>query len=202
MENGKWKIIYFEKIDSTQKYLLENLDKFKLPVCIWSEFQTAGVGTRNRKWIGKKGNLFFSFASYLDEFKFIRKESLSIYFAYVLFDVLREYKENLIIKWPNDIYILEEKPKKVAGILVNIKKDIFVCGIGVNTKFNPFIKNEYESGCLGIDEKNDKILNSFLNNLEKYSWEEVFYNYKLIFEKSKKIFNTRGELDYNGFLKG
>jgi len=198
----KWEIIYFEKIDSTQKYLLENLDKFTLPVCIWSEFQTAGVGTRNRKWIGKKGNLFFSFAVYLDEFKFIPKESLSIYFAYVLFEVLRKYKKNLIIKWPNDIYILEESPKKIAGILVNIKKDICVCGIGVNTKFNPFIKKEYESGCLGIDEKNDKILNSFLDNLKKYSWNEVFRNYKFIFEKSKKIFNIRGELDYNGFLKG
>jgi len=55
---------------------------------------------------------------------------------------------------------------------------------------------------LGIDEKNDKILNSFLDNLKKYSWDEVFRNYKLIFEKSKKIFNIRGELDYNGFLKG
>jgi BirA family biotin operon repressor/biotin-[acetyl-CoA-carboxylase] ligase len=56
--------IYFDKIDSTQKYLVEKIKLKELspPICIWSEYQTNGIGSRGNSWIGKKGNLFFSFA--------------------------------------------------------------------------------------------------------------------------------------------
>ena len=204
MENEKWKIIYFEKIDSTQKYLLENLDKFKLPICIWSEFQTSGIGTKNRKWKGKKGNLFFSFAVSLSEFKFVPMQSLSVYFSYILFEILKQYKDNLIIKWPNDIYILEDRPKKIAGILINIKKNTIICGIGVNTQLNPNVKVEkYESGCLCVKGKNDKILKEFLFNISnKQSWEEIFNKYKNVFGKSKKIFNINAKLNNDATIKG
>jgi len=204
MENEKWKIIYFEEINSTQQYLLENLEKLKLPVCIWSEFQTNGVGTKNRKWKGKKGNLFFSFAVSLNEFKFVPMQSLSVYFSYILFEILKQYKDNLIIKWPNDIYILEDKPKKIAGILINIKKNTIICGIGINTQFDPNVKVEkYESGCLCVKGKNDKILKEFLFKINnKPSWEEIFNKYKNIFEESRKIFNINAKLNNDATIKG
>ncbi len=203
-EYGIWNINYFEIIDSTQKYLLNKIEKKDLNYyCVWSEIQTNGIGTKNKKWIGKKGNLFFSFAVNLNEFNFVPMQSLSVYFSYLMYKVLIKYKKNLTIKWPNDIYLLENRPKKIAGILTNIKKNKIVCGIGVNTKINPNIAYEYESGCLDIDIKNDKILKDFLKQvLAKPGWEDIIKDYKCIFNKSKHIFYIDAEINNDATLKG
>ena len=203
MKNEKWKIDYFNEISSTQQYLLERVEKEDLNYyCVWSENQTDGIGTKGRSWKGERGNLFFSFVVNLDEFNFIPIQSLSVYFSFLMFEVLKKYKKNLIIKWPNDIYILENEPKKVVGILANIKKGKIVCGIGVNTKINPNIKAEYKSGCLDMDIKNDKILKEFLYFInQKPKWETVFKEYKKIFNKSKNIFDIKNDLNNDATLK-
>ena len=203
MKNGKWKIDYFEEIDSTQKYLLDKIKENDLNYfCVWSEFQTEGIGTKNNKWIGKKGNLFFSFVVNLNEFNFVPMHSLSVYFSYLLYEILIKYRQNLIIKWPNDIYIINKKPKKIAGVLVNIKRKKIICGIGVNTKHSVNLEGEYESGSLDIDIKNDKILQDFLNSvLKKPSWEYIFNKYEKVFEKSKEFFYGNVKLNKDATLK-
>ncbi len=200
----KWKIDYFTQIDSTQKYLLKKIEKEDLNYyCIWSDYQTSGIGTKGRNWKGKKGNLFLSFVVDLKEFDFIPIQSLSIYFSFLVFEILKKYQSNLIIKWPNDIYILNNEPKKIAGILVNVKKKKIICGIGINTKFAPEIDSEYKSGCLDIDIKNDKIVKEILAAVEKKErWENIFYKYQKIFNKSKRIFNIQKSLNKDGSLKG
>ncbi len=199
----KWQIEYFNEISSTQKYLLKKIEEENLNYyCVWSEYQTDGIGTKNNKWIGKKGNLFFSFAVDLDEFKFVPVQSLSVYFSYLMYEELIKHRQNLIIKWPNDIYILKNTPKKVAGILVNIKRKKIVCGIGVNTKHAVALVGGYESESLDIDIKNDKILQDFLNSvLKKHSWEYVFRHYETIFQKSKMYFNINAELNNDATIK-
>ena len=126
VENGKLQIIYFEKIDSTQKYLIEKIKNNFLipPVCIWSEMQTDGIGSRNNKWIGKKGNLFFSFALEQAKLKEVPLESLSIYFGWIFKKTLNKLGSKAVMKWPNDIYLIKEKPKKIGGIITNIAKEI------------------------------------------------------------------------------
>ena len=102
-----WKIEYFDEIDSTQKYLLKKIEKENLNYyCVWSEYQTDGIGTKGRKWNGKKGNIFISFVIDLNEFNFIPLQSLSVYYSFLTYKVLKKYKNNLIIKWPNDIFLL------------------------------------------------------------------------------------------------
>jgi len=203
MKNGKWKIEYFNAISSTQKYLLDRIEKEDLNnYCIWSENQTDGIGTKNRKWKGKSGNIFLSFCVSLKEYDFVPMQSLSVYFSFLLYDVLVRYKDNLIIKWPNDIYLIEESPKKVAGILTNVKKGKIICGIGINTKYAPEIQGEYKAGCLDIKIKNDKIVKEILEAVsDKKSWKKVFLEYKKIFEKSKKIFEIKNDLNYDATLK-
>ena len=203
MKNEKWIIKYFNEISSTQKYLLDRIEKEDLNYyCIWSELQTDGIGTKNNKWVGEKGNLFFSFVVDLDEFDFIPLQSLSVYFSFLMFKVLKKYKSNLIIKWPNDIYLLENTPKKIAGVLVNIKQKKIICGIGINTKHKVNLKSEYEAGCLELNIKNGKILKDFLDLLlEKPCWESVFLEYKEIFEKYKKVFNIQAKLNNDATLK-
>ena len=200
----KWKIEYFNEIDSTQKYLIEKVKKEDLNhYCIWSEFQTDGIGTHQREWIGKRGNLFFSFVIDVNEFDFIPMQSLSIYFSFLMYKVLEKYNNKLTIKWPNDLYILDEIPKKVGGVLVNIIKKKIICGIGVNTKHNVNLDTEYKSGSLDIDIKNDKILKNFLVLVDKkILWEDVFKEYKGIFEKNKSIFGIKKNLNNDATLKG
>ena len=203
MKNKKWRIEYFDEIDSTQKYLLKKIEDQNLNYyCVWSEYQSDGIGTKGRKWKGESGNIFLSFCVDLKEFDFVPMQSLSVYFSFIVYKVLVKYKQNLIIKWPNDIYLIEETPKKVAGVLTNIKKGKIICGIGINTKHAPEITGEYKAGCLDIKIKNDKIVKEILEAvLNKKSWKKVFWEYKKIFEKSKKIFEIKNDLNYDATLK-
>ena len=57
------KIIRLNEVNSTQSYLKEYIQKngYNNPLCVTSKIQTAGFGSRGNSWIGKEGNLFFSF---------------------------------------------------------------------------------------------------------------------------------------------
>ncbi len=203
MKNGKWKIEYFNEINSTQQYLLKRIEKEDLNYyCVWSENQTDGIGTKYRKWKGKKGNLYFSFCIDLNEFNFVPMQSLSVYFSFLVYKTLIKYRQDLTIKWPNDIYLIEQESKKISGILTNIKKSKIICGIGINTKYTPEIDGEYKAGCLDINIKNDKILEEFLNEVsKKHKWQDVFKEYKKIFAKSKEIFGIKFDLNNDATLK-
>jgi BirA family biotin operon repressor/biotin-[acetyl-CoA-carboxylase] ligase len=193
IKDDLWNIIYFDEIDSTQKFLLNNLDKFSFPVCIWSEYQTNGIGSRGNKWLGERGNLFFSFAI-KNNFQ-VPTQSLSIFFAYVMKKTIEKFGINLLMKWPNDLYT--QNLKKVCGVLTNLKNDILVVGIGLNTKKSP----DKEFDGLEIRIKNDKILKSFLENIYKYSWNDIIKEYKIEFIKTKNLFDIEGFLQEDGSLK-
>jgi BirA family biotin operon repressor/biotin-[acetyl-CoA-carboxylase] ligase len=200
MENGKLQIIYFEEIDSTQKYLIEKIknEKFIPPVCVWSELQTDGIGSKNNKWIGKKGNLFFSCAFEKDKFEDIPLQSLSIYFGWIFKKTLNELGSKAVMKWPNDIYLIDKKPLKIGGVITNLIKNKIICGIGLNTKFTP--SNEF--GSLDIEIKNDKILKRFFSNLEKrISWNSVINEFNPEFEKYKRLFFIDAILAEDGSLQ-
>ncbi len=187
----KMKFLYFKEIDSTQKYLLENLKELDAPLCVWSECQKNGIGSRGNKWIGKCGNLFFSFVDFLENYKDVPIQSLSIYFGWIMKKTLNDFGSEVVLKWPNDLYL----NKKIGGVLTNIKKDKVICGIGINTKFAP---KEFER--LDIEIKNDKILKAFFKNLEKISFKEAIKEYKQEFELTKKKFNINGILCDDGAI--
>jgi len=188
------RFIFLKEIDSTQKYLLSLLKENKItpPVCIWSDYQTNGIGSRGNRWIGEKGNLFFSFAFKKKEFDFVPVESLSIYFGWIIKKVLNNFGSKVLLKWPNDLYL----KKKVGGVITQITGNNLVCGIGINTFFAP-----EGFDCLDIKIKNDKILESFFEEIEKkIPFEEVITEYKKEFEISKKRFNIKGSLSEDGAL--
>jgi BirA family biotin operon repressor/biotin-[acetyl-CoA-carboxylase] ligase len=169
----------------------------KIPVCVWSEKQTAGIGSKNNKWEGVRGNLFFSFAYEIDFFPKTPMESYSLYFGWIFKKTLNSLGSKAIMKWPNDIYLIEEKPKKIGGVITNIRKNALICGIGLNTKRNP----SEEFGRLDIDAKNDKILTAFFKELEKKpKFEDIIFSYKKEFEKTKKFFYEGAFLDDDGAL--
>lgn len=168
---------YFKSIDSTQVYVkqLDSENKAKNGTVVFSEVQTAGIGTHSRKWYTGKGkNLAFTFVLYpnCNVRNFER-------FTYMLAETMLEtiqilYHINLQIKIPNDIVY---QGKKMGGILTEsisygeVVKKIFV-GIGFNVNQEEFpgnlseiatsLKREFHG-----EYDREKILTKFLELFEE-----------------------------------
>ena len=178
-----------ESVDSTQTYLLNALKEgsLKSPVCVTALRQESGKGSRGNSWSGLEGNLFFSFAiarSTLPED--LRLESSSIYFTYLLKDLLAEMGSNVWLKWPNDFYLQEVK---IGGAITNLYRDELVCGIGLNTKVAP-----EGFSALDIEIENDQLLKRYFEILKKPpKWKQIFSKYEVEFVKSRSYFTHSGE---------
>ncbi|ABV67851.1 biotin--[acetyl-CoA-carboxylase] ligase [Aliarcobacter butzleri] len=180
------KIIRLDEVDSTHKYLKEYISKneYTNPLCIVTDLQTQGIGSRGNSWIGKKGNLFFSFALDINSLpKNLPLQSTSIYFTYILKNILKNLGSQVWIKWPNDFYI---ENKKIGGTITSMSKNQIFCGIGLNLLD---VEKEYEKLDIKIDV--DEVLKNYFFEIEKkISWKQIFSDFKIEFEKSKKFQTT------------
>ncbi len=132
MYNRKMKIIRLNEVNSTHTYLKEYIQTngYVEPLCIVTDYQTNGIGSRGNSWTGKKGNLFFSFVISIDELpEDLPIQTISIYVSYILKSILKNLGSNVWIKWPNDFYI---NNKKIGGTITNMSKNLVYCGIGLN----------------------------------------------------------------------
>ena len=176
-------------VDSTQRYLLDALKEGSLtsPVCVTTARQESGKGSRGNSWSGLDGNLFFSFAIDRNVLPSdLKLESSSIYFTYILKELLAEMGSSLWLKWPNDFYLDE---KKIGGAITNLYKEHLVCGIGLNTRVSPegFSK-------LDIEIENETILKHYFDILKNPpTWKQVFSNYEVEFVKSRSFFTHSGD---------
>ena len=183
-------ILYLKEIGSTQTHLKEliKLKKIEPPFAVIADIQTDGVGSRDNRWNSLKGNLFLSFAITLNDLaKDLKLESASIYFAYILKDLLNELNSEVWLKWPNDFYIND---KKIRGMITNIVDESLVCGVGINLLAKPdgFAK-------LDIDVKVDELVQKYFKKIEKkISWKQVFSKYELEFDKNKNYFTHYNNL--------
>jgi len=133
-----------------------------------------------------EGNLFLSFAVSLDELpKDLKLESASIYFSWLLKDVLTNLNSSLWLKWPNDFYL---EGAKIGGMITNIVGDSMICGVGLNLINSPEgFKN------LDIVINREKLLELYYKNIEnKLSWKQVFSKYKLEFHRNQN-FSTHSD---------
>ncbi len=173
-------IRYFDAIASTQKALIADLKVGKVnpPIAYVTNKQLQGVGSRGNSWIGEDGNLFFSFALRLDELPDdLPLASASIYFSFILKEVLASFGSKVWIKWPNDFYLGQNK---CGGCVTNKVVDTLVCGIGLNTKKapKPFAR-------LDIDINDASLLQTYFAKLEsKPSWKNIFSKYEIEFYKN------------------
>lgn len=180
------KIIRLDEVDSTHKYLKEYIlkNEYTSPLCIVTDLQTQGIGSRGNSWIGKKGNLFFSFALDMNSLpKDLPLQSTSIYFTYILKNILKNLGSQVWIKWPNDFYI---ENKKIGGTITSMSKNQIFCGIGLNLLD---VEKEYEKLDIKID-VDDVLKNYFFEIEKKISWKQIFSDFKIEFEKSKKFQTT------------
>jgi BirA family biotin operon repressor/biotin-[acetyl-CoA-carboxylase] ligase len=138
-------IVSLKTVGSTNQYLLDLISKNKKPAdgeLFLSHFQTQGQGMGSNNWESEAGkNLTFSI--YLEtgflqaDMQFLLNKAVSL----AIFDFVKEKlpMESVSIKWPNDIYIHDNK---VAGILIQhtIQGNTLlnsVVGIGIN--FNQLV---------------------------------------------------------------
>lgn len=130
-------ILHIRETDSTNNFIREILKYSDSEfLCVRSDNQTSGKGRNGKSWISEpKKDLTFSLA-FKTKYDFESSAAFSIIAGVSLYRVLSEYigKENLKIKWPNDVYY---KDQKISGILceysLNKTGDRYVIiGIGVN----------------------------------------------------------------------
>ncbi|MCR9064320.1 MAG: biotin--[acetyl-CoA-carboxylase] ligase [Cytophagales bacterium] len=140
------KSIYLPSCHSTNEYASEKIQKGELEegLIVITDHQTKGKGQRGNKWESQAGkNLTFtlilkpSFLSVKDQFQLNMAVSLGIY------ETLKAIiqKDSLKIKWPNDIYIDNEK---IGGILIESlissgSLGTSMVGIGLNINQTEFL---------------------------------------------------------------
>ncbi|XPV83469.1 MAG: biotin--[acetyl-CoA-carboxylase] ligase [Halarcobacter sp.] len=176
-------IIILEEVDSTHTYLKELIksEAFTKPLCIATDLQTQGIGSRGNTWQGKKGNLFFSFV--LEKALLpidLQLQSASIYFSFILKEFLSSLGSKIWLKWPNDFYI---EDKKIGGTITTATKDLIYCGIGLN-----LVNVDKSYGKLDIKIEIKNLLKNYFETLEKYpTWKDIFSEFKIEFHRSKNF---------------
>lgn len=138
MQIGK-KIIRLESVDSTNNYIANLLKERKLEegTVILADEQFAGRGQRDAQWVVNPGeNLTFSFYLGNVNLSVQCQFYLTCIVSLSLVRLLEKYELNPKIKWPNDIYIGQQK---IAGVLIEnqlsssvINSSIIGIGLNVN----------------------------------------------------------------------
>ena len=124
------KYIEFEEIDSTNTYIHDHYQELDDDTIVRAHYQTHGRGRSNHIWEADKNEqLLFSYymKQNIDPLK------VSAIMAYAIVTVLRMKQINASIKWPNDIYVNNQK---IAGILVETIYEGGLKGIIIGTGLN------------------------------------------------------------------
>ena len=144
--------IHLTEVNSTNSWLLEQLaqgQELADGTVVWTDAQTAGRGQRGNVWESEPGkNLTFSLLLRPDGLaprdQFVISEVASLAVLYGLQTVLpAEVAQRLSVKWPNDVYVGDEK---ICGMLVEnqlqgSKIAYSVVGIGVNVNQTKWVGN-------------------------------------------------------------
>ncbi|MFN8438341.1 MAG: biotin--[acetyl-CoA-carboxylase] ligase [Cytophagales bacterium] len=155
---------------------------------ILADEQTHGRGQRGNVWEAEKNqNLTFTLLL-KPNIKLINQYNITILCAVALREALQSFTEQqVLIKWPNDIYVFtsENKWKKIAGMLIENKisqSNIVnsIVGIGVNINQTNFSNTPLATSlklCNATETDKWKVLNKILLTLEKYyNYDETDYN--------------------------
>lgn len=139
--------MYIKQTNSTSTLLREQYsDDLPHLYTIRADYQTAGRGQAGNSWESEEGkNLLFSALLRYNDLRAADQWRLSMLVALALWEVLAKHlpKEQLTIKWPNDIYFGD---KKLVGILIENSLvggyvGYSIAGIGVNVNQTKWLSN-------------------------------------------------------------
>jgi BirA family transcriptional regulator, biotin operon repressor / biotin---[acetyl-CoA-carboxylase] ligase len=137
-------ILFFKDLPSTNAHASLLLKTNSLPegTIIHSNYQSAGKGYAGNEWESEDGkNLLLSIVLYPSFVKPSDQFCISMAVSLGICDFIRRFIPDCSIKWPNDIYI---KNDKIAGVLLEntIIADHIeysIAGIGININQEKFI---------------------------------------------------------------
>ena len=140
------KLIILEKVDSTNNYAMALVQKgeARSGEGIFAKEQINGKGRRGKEWESQRDkNIILTITAQMQWLPVQQQFQLSIAVALGCLDFFTKYiKENIKIKWPNDIFIND---RKAGGILIEnvVKGNLWqwaVIGIGLNINQQNFDK--------------------------------------------------------------
>ena len=134
-----FRIIHIDETDSTNRWLKENGEGTMVVV---ADYQTAGRGCGTNSWESERGkNLTFSMLIHPEALPANLQFRITEIISVALCEMLQPYIYNKVeIKWPNDIYVDNQK---ICGILIEnrlqgqVIRDCII-GIGLNVNQTEF----------------------------------------------------------------
>lgn len=169
----KQKINYYKEIKSTHLHAKEIQNEGN--TILITEVQTAGIGTKGRKWhTGENKNIAMTIIKH-PKCKVSELEGLTIKIAEDIKEIIKEiYGYELQIKIPNDLIL---NNKKICGILTEVhtqgeKIEYLLISIGFNvneTEFGEFndiatsLKKEYQK-----EFNREEIIINIINKIAYY----------------------------------
>lgn len=168
------KVVYLPTCHSTNDYAFELLRKSDIEsgTIVITDHQTRGKGQRGNTWLAEPGkNITCSIIYRPLNMPAAEQFRLNIILSVAIFIVLgKRALPKLKIKWPNDIYV---KDQKLGGVLIEStlqgsKIDYCIIGIGINVNQEKFefrnatsIKQQLE-----IDTKIEELVSEILTEFE------------------------------------
>lgn len=131
------KLIHLEETNSTNSYIrsLVGQEEITEPLVVFTDYQTSGQGQAGNYWESERSqNLLFSLLFFPQQLLAESFFRLSQIVSLSIKEALSKHTEEIVIKWPNDIYWRDQK---ICGIL--IENDISgshivrsIIGVGIN----------------------------------------------------------------------
>ncbi|MGQ4913697.1 MAG: biotin--[acetyl-CoA-carboxylase] ligase [Candidatus Asgardarchaeia archaeon] len=225
---NNWKIIKFDKLDSTMIKAKELVFKSnEKRIVVLADTQTAGYGRNKRSWYSPLGGLWFTIV--LKDIDMIQYTQLPLIAPITIVEPLKDYGLNAMIKWPNDILVFN---KKIAGILIEgnvnqsnkIKYALIGIGINVNNTYKDISNENVRDNVISIRDiigrhiDKEELLYQILQKMDKYLEfaknpvlvEEIYKIYKKysiiinkrvrVLLKNKEYSGIAVDITKNGFL--
>jgi BirA family transcriptional regulator, biotin operon repressor / biotin---[acetyl-CoA-carboxylase] ligase len=208
----------YEILPSTSDYLKRKQPLKAKNICL-AEYQTQGKGRLGREWASPFGRNIYCSLSYMFNKDISELSGLSLAVGVLVAQALEVVNPllNPLLKWPNDIYIGQQK---VGGILIELMAEangksiaIISFGLNVNMKDEPLAINQpWTSLEHVLNEKLDRniavghLLAGILDGMELFAkkgfgaFKDQWTKYDTLVNKQVNI--TMGKDTTSGIAKG
>ncbi len=123
------KIIHFNELDSTNKYIKRNINELGHMDVVVCDKQTSGIGRVSHIWESEENkNLTFSIL-----IKEEVRSDITLFIGYLVHKLLKKYNINSLIKWPNDIMVNDLKSNGKNKQAIKIEYGVIL----TKTKMHP-----------------------------------------------------------------